>query len=287
MRNDVHRPAAINPADYEYVAQEYIAFDGIESVYAIAEERKRLRAHMARTGGTWSDHEHAGNCMVCGSPNAVYTVVFFHSKTNTYIRMGQDCAAKVACGDPALFHQFREACQDALRNKAGKAKAQQILIDAGLERAWELHVSELPDNPPLKILRDIIGKLIQYGSLSEAQIAFLRKLVDDVTHHDERMAARAAERAAAKDCPEGRIEIEGEVLKLATAANDFGDRYVMTVKHADGWLVWGTVPSNIAENVQRGDRVEFTATVKRSDRDSKFGFFKRPTGGRLIEKTLT
>jgi hypothetical protein len=51
----------------------------------------------------------------------------------------------------------------------------------------------------------------------------------------------------------------------------------MVVKVEQGWAVWGSVPEAIAIEVEVGDTVTFTATVTRSDRDPKFGFFKRPT----------
>ena len=98
-RSDVHRPSALNPEDYEFVGQEVSKFEGIESCEFILREREAIRAHMAKTGGNYSGHEHGGNCMVCGSPNAIYTVLFYHQKTNTYVRMGQDCAMKCEMGE--------------------------------------------------------------------------------------------------------------------------------------------------------------------------------------------
>ena len=46
--------------------------------------------------------------------------------------------------------------------------------------------------------------------------------------------------------------------------------------------VWGSVPASL-EDAERESRITFTATVTASDRDAKFGFFKRPTKAQVIE----
>jgi hypothetical protein len=50
----------------------------------------------------------------------------------------------------------------------------------------------------------------------------------------------------------------------------------MTVRDDRGFLVWGSVPAALG-GIEQGDRVQFNATVTKSDRDETFGFFKRPT----------
>ena len=289
-RIDTHRPSQINPEEYLYVAMEYAKEDlGMASF--LLEERAAFKAHRKATGGNFSRHDHGGVCMICGSVNAIYTVLFYHQKTNSYIRTGQDCAAKLYMGDQVAFKRFRTACSALRAHKAGKLKAQGFLAEANLTRAWE--ISEMsfeeaqeafcPNKTGLnsrpgfeyKTVKDIVNKLVKYGSISEKQISFLGKLIDQLANIKEKYAKQDAERAAAKDCPEGRIVIKGEVVKVDTQENDYGTREVMTVKHADGWLVWGTVPSSLGVN--RGDEVEFTASVTASDNDSKFGFYKRPS----------
>jgi len=92
-----------------------------------------------------------------------------------------------------------------------------------------------------------------------------------------------AEREAAEDCPEGKIQITGTIISIKEKVNDYGARYVMTVKDDRGFLVWGTHPAALI-NTNVGDRIRFNASVAPSDRDSKFGFFKRPTKAEVIEK---
>ena len=114
----------------------------------------------------------------------------------------------------------------------------------------------------------------------------------------KRKAERAAERLVAEDCPTGRVKITGTVLKTEVRDGIYGTQYKMTVKTDCGYIVWGSIPSELqlidesvehpadehgeawTETLQRslkqGERVKFTATVEPSSTDSKFGFYKRP-----------
>jgi len=294
-RTDIHRPSAINPEDYSFVALENIKLEEPGACCVLQEERKAFAAHQKATGATYASHEHGGTCHICGAW-AEYTAIFHHAATNKYIITGMDCAAKLEMGDPARFRTFRKACLDAKHARAGRAKAEQILKEAGLERAWaisEMSFEEaqeafcpnktgLDSRPPEEhwTLSSIIGKLVHYGNISDKQVNYLRVLVERLDSFKERLAKRDAERASAKDCPKGRMVIRGVVVSVKEQENDYGTRTVMTVKSPDGWLVWGTVPSSIG--VEKGDEVEFTATVEPSANDSKFGFYKRPTKARNL-----
>ncbi len=295
MRNDAHRPSTINPEDYEYVAQECMRIEGIGDASFLMAERELLRAHMARTGGTYSGHQHGGNCMVCGSVNAVYTVLFYHGKTNSYVRMGTDCAAKCDMGDPNLFDAFRKGVKDARELQKGKNKAKALLSDRGLDRAWDMydHISfqDIPESGQEEsTIENIVGKLVKYGSISDKQFDYLGTLLTRIDTRAEREAKRKAEDEAAKPCPTGRIEVTGTVLTTKYQESVYGETLKMLVKADDGWKVWGTVPSileiftdgDIQRGLQHGDRVRFKAQVTPSDTDTKFGFFKRPTQAEVI-----
>lgn len=280
IRSDVHAPSKIDPADYEYVGQEYIKIEGFGDCFILQEMRRVIREHMARTGGNYSAHEHGGNCMVCGSVNAAYTVLFHHAASNSYVRMGQDCARKCEMGDERAFKAFKAGLDDYRKCRAGKAKAAALLEEAGLGKAWEVFevASKVPsvDTPNEEnTICDIVGKLVQYGSLSERQLEFVRGLLGRIDTRAARMAQRERERAAAPPCPSGRIQISGTVLSVKEYESDFGPCRKMTVKSEAGWVCYGTVPSG-AHEVRHGDRIRFTGTLTASDRDVKFGFFKRP-----------
>lgn len=278
MRTDVHRPSVINPDDYEFVACEYLRVDDLGTAQFLMEERAKIRAHMARTGGTYSGHEHGGNCHVCGSVNAVYTVLFYHEKTNSYVRTGTECADKLGYGDA---ERFRKRCANALEAAAGKRKARAVLEARGLAEAWAIYEKRDehntdPDARNEHTAGDIVGKLVQYGSLSDKQIAFLATLLDRIRRAPEIAAQRAAEAAAAADFPkiDGRTTVEGVVLSVKWS--EFANAPRMLVRADAGWKCWGAVPA-IIEDIKVGERVRFDASLKPSDKDPKFGFFKRPT----------
>lgn len=270
-RTDIHRPSAIEPADYYFVALGYQKCEGLEDVYAIQQNQARLQAHIEQTGATFSRHEHGGNCHICGA-HCIYTVVFHHVPTNTLIETGMDCAEKMDMGDADSFRTFRDQVQAAVKHRAGKMKAKQILADQNLNLAWELYeLEEDPTDEPFReckacqglgcdhcngqggwqnafwTTKHIVGKLVQYGDVSQKQMDYLRKLVDRVDRWQEieaeRKAKQEAERAAAEDCPEGRVKITGEVVSTRVQETRYGTQFKMLVKDDRGFKVWGTIPS--------------------------------------------
>lgn len=286
IRTDAHRPSAILVDDYSWVAFEYLRVDDLGSAIFLQEERRRIRVHMESTGGTYSAHEHGGTCHICGSANAIYTALFYHSKSNSYVRTGLDCAETLGCGNVA---KFRKAVGSALEQKAGKRKAQAVLEQANLSAAWTLYEQgqksavELPREETT--LCDIVNRLVQYGSVSAPQIAFLRRLVDQIANRAVIKAQRQAEADKAAPVPvEGkRMTVRGTILSIKIPDYARGDcgPIRMLVQHKDGWKVWGSLPSNLS-GTQKGARIEFDAMVKPSDRDTKFGFFSRPTKAREL-----
>jgi hypothetical protein len=338
-RTDQHRPSAINPSEYEFVSMEYIKIgesgDIMGDCMYLQECRRTIAAHIARTGGAYANHEHGGSCMVCGA-DAIYTALFYHEPTNTYVRTGQDCADKMGHGD-LDWNAFRTSLRDATELRAGKRKAQAVLAESGHSAAWCIYTAgpdagfrfgdaELrPYTPPDRdfapctawlhangepltgeemsamdkarfawhfahkeeaTIQDIVGRLVKYGSISEKAMSYIGMLLHRIDTRAERQAQREAERALAADCPEGRIVITGTVL---TVKVDDGGQWGPTTKillQADaGWKVWGSRPASggpESKCAERGDRIEFKATVERSKDDPKFGFYKRPTNGRVL-----
>lgn len=134
------------------------------------------------------------------------------------------------------------------------------------------------------------AQLDEWGHLTEKQEAAVRKIMADRKEREaKRNAEREAERAAAADCPEGRITLTGVIISTDLRENAFGRTWKMLFKSDDGFKLWGTVPNALfgwddeegrnqfhADDMP-GKRVTFTATVTPSADDEKFGFFKRPT----------
>lgn len=282
VRTDVHRPGAIVPADYEFVAHEFLKVEDLGDAEFLRSEREALRRHMARTGGTYSHHEHGGNCMVCGSVNAVYTILFYHRPSNVYVRMGSDCAQKCEMGGDFDNSVFRHAVLDARLAQAGKKKAQAILGDEGLTAAWDIAMNgpSMRTQFEEQTITDIVGKLVKYGDISVKQMGYLHTLLGRIETRVQRDAEKQAAHEAAADCPTGRVTVEGTVLSVKAYESAYGVCDKMTILAGTGFKVWGTVPSKLIVN--RGDMVSFTATVSPSPDDKKFGFFKRPTNANVV-----
>lgn len=77
------------------------------------------------------------------------------------------------------------------------------------------------------------------------------------------------------------MEIEGVVVSVKGHDSLYGWSLKMTVKTKDGYVVWGTVPDGAEINVK--DWVCFRGTLTPSDKDEKFGFFKRPVILRVVK----
>jgi hypothetical protein len=280
-RNDCHSPKNLIPADYQYVAPECVKTSGgldLGACEYIAECRRIIREHMERTGGAYSNHEHGGTCMVCGSVNAIYTVLFYHAKTNTYIRTGQECAALIDANIVPKFATLKKAVKTFREYAAGKKKAQGILAEKNLSRAWEISES-YKNTAGYKYeectINDIVNKIVKYGNASDRALEFVAALIKRIDERTIVEAKREAEKAAAADCPEGkRIEVTGEVISVRTDDTPYGMVTKMLIKAAEGFKVWGTMPAGA--NADKGDIITIRATIKRSDQDSKFGFSNRP-----------
>lgn len=279
-RTDAHRPSVIRPEEYEFVAVVYWGPDP-DAILAARDAEAAVRVDMERTGGTWSDHGHGGTCGICGAC-AHYLGVFHHRETNAYIAAGLECTANMGAGVHSSFRRMRRAVADAREYARGKARAQAVLTDLGLSDAWAFGKSEEVLERDENTVRDLVRKLVRYGSLSEKQIAFLRALLYRIAHRPEIEAKRAAERAAAQDVPEGAQTVTGVVRVTKYIETVYGpQQQKMLVVEDRGFRVWASVPRAIG-SVEVGQRVRFCATLTRSEDDAKFGFGKRPTRAQIL-----
>jgi len=191
-RIDTHRPSAIVPADYAFVGFKYI---GPYAGFINANQMEFIEAHRARTGGRYSSHDHGGTCGICGA-SAMYLAVFHHPVSNTYINVGETCADKMDLSDEG-FNLFRKTVKGEKGRIAGKAKAQATLADMGLSAAWDIYLTDSQtDRYEESILREMVSKLVRYGSISEKQAAFAQSLLERISGRAALAAQRAAENAS-------------------------------------------------------------------------------------------
>lgn len=293
-RTDIHRPSVIIPEDYEFVSIGPVAYAPIASI-AHAE---RIKNHMARTGGAWATHNHGGNCHVCGSVNLVWWIAYRNIRTNEYIKVGSECAENLDRSGQGLnaLNFFRKSCRLEVGIAKGKEKAKRFLAEAGLFQAWDVYEAPVRVDPNTGrgldqfeeiTIRDIVGKLVKYGSISEKQVSFMGKLLSQIASREAKKAQRALENEAAEDFPitEDRIKITGTVISTKLQESEmYGSTWKMLVKADAGWKVWCSIPGGAP--LDKGARISFFAKVQPSRDDAKFGFGSRPTKLEVIEQAF-
>lgn len=301
-RTDIHRPSAIDPDAYSYIAALTRAEDPVEAVFR-AEQLRLISDHMKLTGGNYSKHDHGGSCHVCGAW-FIDHAVFYHGPSNTYIRTGFDCAEKLGGGDPKAFKKIRDERHAVEAAKAGKMKATGLLRERGLlERVEPLFIDRNINKPAdifepegvdhdlanradewVNTVADMVRKLIKYGELSDKQWTFLGGLLDRIEHISDLQKARDEERANASPAPEGRQEVVGEVLSVKVYDSEWGVSVKMLVKEDRGFKVWSTVPKAIdTDELEAGKRVRFTGTLEPKADDPTFAIAKRPSKASFAE----
>ena len=279
QRTDIHRPAAIRPEDYEFVSMMVANDQSVDGAYALAEARATFNQHMeCHPGAQFSGHEHGGTCHVCGA-YARTTAIFYHADTNSYVRMGQDCAAKVGMGVEGAFRAARTEAEAMRKSTRGKLRAKGKLSEAGLDRAWDVYAATERTGYRYEetTISDIVGKLVRYGSISDAQQNFLVNLLAKL----DTRAAADAERAA-KGAASQHVGVVGDRHRLVLRVrlvrsfeSAYGIIWLHVCEDADGNVV---VYKGSKELAARGETVTVIATVaEHGERDgTKQTIIKRP-----------
>ena len=280
QRTDIHRPSAIRPEDYEFIAVFPHGVDGPETGYARREASEAFNRHMeCHPGARFSNHEHGGFCMVCGNANALTYAVFYHADTNSYVRMGQDCATKMDMGVENAFRAARTEAEALRKSTKGKLLAKAKLAEAGLDRAWDIY--EATNRAAFRYeettITDIVGKLVRYGSISDAQQGFIAKLLANL----DTRAAADAERAA-KGARSKHVGVVGDRHRLVlnvrlvrSFESVYGIIWLHVCDDQDGNVV---VYKGSKELAARGETVTVDATVtEHGEREGvKQTIIKRP-----------
>ena len=295
MRNDIHSPKNIIPSDYEFVTIRMFDDTGYSA--------REFGQHREMTGGKFSNHQDNGGCDVCGTQMNNYAV-FYHEKTNKYIRTGVECANKIEFGHQSDFKRATEFRKTAKRRtearKALVGRMGQSTLDLlmslstdwtglsyndvfdyyGLDRDYDrtdYAARKLLDT--IRLADSLIEKSSKYG-LSDKQAGLLESvanrlpnLVEDYINYENNKRVRLENTPHIVD---GKQTIRGRVISTKWVDTMYGSTRKMLVEDVKGYRVYGSVPSAI-DSVNNGDEIEFTATLSSSDDDPTFGFFKRPT----------
>ncbi len=230
-----------------------------------------LRSPCPRCGGT-GQFAHFGTCFRCQGDR----FEFQHGSARAEIA---DFIAK-AFGRPTSVERAAARRDAALRRESERRRV--ALQEAGLS---DILPSEEGHCPDLVLEAGTRATDIWWAfgkrRMSEKAVACLRREVDRHKARNDRQAAWKAEADAAPDAPEGRIEVVGEVLAVKSQETAYGVSPKMLVKAEAGWKVWATVPASIRHALDRGARVTFTASLRRSESDPKFAIASRPTQAKL------
>lgn len=313
-RNDIHRPSLLDPADYEFVAAFYqgssnemhegYARSGETAIYIEAVEGNESGKPGALFHGNYSEKL---TCDHCGAAFA-HGCLFKHLPTQELIHVGHICAGNTV-GLPSRAARVRKTAE-RLQREANERAARHEATRAWRDENQDLveFLTTLPENSD-GFYRSLLGTLDKYGNLSPRQADALRNSIE----RDKARVARDAERAAAnalrtEGAPKleaGRRTMTGLVISTKMKPDTgFGPQYKMLVELEDGNRVWGTVPSSLEETERdtwvpsgtepgnyeisvpaqplAGRKITFAATVEASRDDEHFGFYKRPTGAKLV-----
>lgn len=241
-----------------------------------------------------------GSCQHCGT-GIMYEFVIEDAEGKRFV-VGSDCVEKTGA-EVSEFRRIRLAAERekrAVKRSArelerqlqwkAEADAKRVKFDAEQPEvvAFLLSIEQDADG----FLGDMRRSYDRYGSLTE-------RMLDAVKNSMKRSAERAEREATAKPIPatDKRLTIEGVIISAQYRESNYDSGFFspasvkVTVEHADGWRAWGTLPSEMwahmvtyergelsdRTHVLKGRRIKFDARVVRSEKDEKFGFFKRPT----------
>lgn len=295
-RTDVHRPGSpdFDPEAYRLVD----VFD----LHPLAKEGRLLEeaiGRLEREGVTQASSRFG--CGHCGQTNLRFVALLARDDVNEWIFVGQDClAGRFLSQTKASFDALRKAAELERQKQAVKGAWLRLcdanpgiayasyavdIIDAYVNEAKRgdasdaLHIKAGADWA-LSTLADIAHKARRYGDASEKQVAFVERLLNEV---DQKLAAYAEREPEPEvpPAPEGKVVVEGVIVHTEWRESAYGGSLKMIVKADEGWKVWSTLPASLT-GADKGDRVRFTATLTRSDRDQGFAFASRPTKGLVL-----
>ena len=275
-RTDVHSPTNLVTEDYEFVGCGVHFEDGISQAPQIG--------YLIEQGWRFNDVHNAFQCSHCGA-HLNYYAILKHVPSHTLIHVGETCLDNRFELASAEFHKLRKAAQlDRQAQKIKAARVAWLAEDADRQVAfdWANERVLAGDYGYDGFRHSFVSKVNRYGSTSDKFVAAILRDRQRFDEREVRKAEWAAQKAQAQDVPQGAAHVRGEVVSVKVHDGPYGSRLVMTVRDERGFAVWGSVPAAI-DNVARGDVVEFDATLSVSDKDPKFGFFKRPRKAVLIE----
>lgn len=253
---------AISAIVYTYIAQDATGQDNDGRPFTQVEQEILLpELHAAANFAPFNF-----KCDCCGSTRLLYACNVVHKPTMKGYWIGRDCAQSIADAQRLNLGSLSETLKE--RNVAKHRTEKWVAANPQHAEivAWAKTGVD-------SIARDIAGKLARYGSISERQVEFLYKLKKQ---RDDRAAEKAAEPVPTAPAPQGRVEVEVELLGSRRDETAFGTTTKLLCRVVEtAAKVWFTQPMGWA-CPEKGDRAVIRANWERSERDQFFGFGGRP-----------
>jgi len=301
IRTDVHAPssAAFDPSLYDC----YGCWDGSPEFVCVGfdplqEYREQIKSLVAR--GYTCGRGCKAVCGHCGA-NIRYFALLVRDDVKQFIHVGEQCLDnRFQVETAAEFQNLRKSAklnrERATRDERIESLRQNPAIARLLDGGRDVEASEF--------LYDVRSKALEYGRLSDGQIAAVERAFAQIARREQWAAERRAEALrlaeAGVKAPEGRVEVTGVVLSAKEHQSQFGTAIKIVVKSDDGWKVWTTAPASLLINVDAaavksattvidevrealvGKRIKFVAALTRSPSDAAFAFGKRPTKASFV-----
>lgn len=268
---NIHAGADVRPEDYEFVGLISPIMTKTEEGVA---EIKKFSALVRLTAPYYS----ASKCGHCGA-NVKYRVVLRHAPTGQHIVVGDTCADNFGLSNDEFRSMKLEAAQTRKEGKTAKAWREYKEQNADLDWDYAEEAQEFGSH----IIRDLLVKGRHYGSLTEKQFEFLKKLVGEAADLKVRAEENEAKRALAADAPSGVTTVVGTILSKKHVDGFYGSTHKMLVEATEGYKVWITCPTKL-EETEVGSKIQFTCELEVSKDDAKFAFGKRPSKVAILEE---
>lgn len=243
-----------------------------------------------------------GGFCVCGHCGASirYFALLVRDDVKEFIHVGEQCLDNRFDLAAEEFQALRKAAK-LNRERANRDERIAALVQENQSVAWL--VENGSDVQTSEFLSDVRQKFLDNGRLSPGQVGAVERAKAGIERRKQWAAERAAKSAAlvaaGVRAPEGRVEVEGEIVSARVQQSDFGDNVKIVVKTDAGWACWLTLPSSLGDSLRddngnhlyslsetadavKGKRVRLTATLTRSPSDQTFAFGKRPAKASFI-----
>lgn len=278
MRTDIHCEKNLIPEDYEVFTYFYCGPFAREIEDNLVHLRKTYKAHGVNIHPGLSQCDHCGSWYHEG-------VMIEHNPTGKLLTIGWQCAEKRFALDNLTYaRKMAQKKAKGLKARAKKWFKIREFVRENRKAVRNMNAFRRDSD----FVNSVRNQLIAKGQLSEKQVAAMVKVGAQIQAQAARKAKWAEQDSDAEDVVVGKVTITGTIISQKLQDGYYGSTWKMLVRDDRGFKVWGSIPSKFEAmewdedadewvHALKGKRVAFTANVTASDKDSKFGFFKRPT----------